>query len=86
MNKEKLKTLLIVPTLNNILVEYEKAEKKFGKFASHHEGYAVILEELDELWELIKNNKNQDDEWKLKVRKEATQVAAMAFRFMVDLT
>jgi hypothetical protein len=86
MNKEKLKILSIVPTLNDILVEYEKAEKKFGKFASHHEGYAVILEELDELWELIKNNKNQDDEWKLKVRKEATQVAAMAFRFMVDLT
>jgi hypothetical protein len=23
---------------------------------SHHEGYAVILEELDELWEVCKRN------------------------------
>ena len=59
--------------------EYIKATKKFGKFNSTHEGYAVILEELDELWDEIKNNSTRG-----RMRKEAVQVAAMGLRFMVD--
>ena len=59
--------------------EYVKATKKFSEFNSTHEGYAVILEELDELWEEIKNNSTKGP-----MRKEAVQVAAMGIRFMVD--
>ena len=62
-----------------IIQEYNRAIKKFGSFASTHEGYAVILEELDELWDEIKKNSNKKD-----MRKEAIQVAAMGFRFIVD--
>jgi len=47
-----------------------------------HDGYAVILEELDELWTEIKK-KHPDVEI---IKKEARQVAAMALRFLVDLT
>lgn len=46
-----------------------------------HEGYAVILEELDELWVEIKKKKPDTQE----MRKEAIQVAAMAVRFIEDL-
>ena len=49
---------------------------------SSHEGYAVLLEELDELWDEIKNNKKPHT-W-YHQRKEAIQVAAMAIRFIVD--
>ena len=63
----------------DIVQEYDQAVNRFGTFASSHEGYAVILEELDELWDEVKNNSS-----KKVMRAEAVQVAAMAWRFMVD--
>lgn len=65
-----------------LLVESElrRATAKFGPFHSTHEGYAVILEELDEMWDEVKGNQP-----KLAVL-EAVQVAAMAARFVVDNT
>lgn len=63
-----------------VAMELEAAMKEFGAMASAHEGYAVILEELDEAWDEIKAN---DPE---KTLKEIIQVAAMAIRFMVDVS
>ena len=60
--------------------ELEKATKKFGPFNSAHEGYAVIKEELDELWTEVKD-KNSTNE---SLEKEAVQVAAMGVRFLID--
>ena len=65
--------------LNEVISEYEQATQKFGSFASTHEGYAIILEEVDELWTEIKQNSN-----KTTMRSEAVQIAAMGLRFMVD--
>jgi hypothetical protein len=42
--------------INDVLKELERSEKEHGNFNSPHEGYAVILEELDELWENVKLN------------------------------
>lgn len=68
---------------NDINHEYLKASAKYPKFHSTHEGYAVIKEEVDELWEMVKANKGLygNDEMK----KEAIQIAAMAIRFINDL-
>ena len=52
--------------------------------SSFHEGYAVILEELEELWDEVKLKPHMRSKEKLRV--EAMQIAAMAIRFMVDLT
>jgi hypothetical protein len=52
-------------------------------FVNQHEGYAVMLEEVDELWDEIK--KKQKDYDLLKQKKEAIQVAAMAVRIAVEL-
>ena len=65
--------------ISKIQAELERASKKFGKFNTTHEGYAVILEELDELWDGIKGNHPME-----KLEIEAIQVAAMALRFLVD--
>lgn len=78
-------TLEIKEVVNKVIVdvlkELESATRKFGAFNSGHEGYAVILEELDELWEAIKD-KNQTIE---DQREEAIQVAAMAIRYILDI-
>jgi NTP pyrophosphatase (non-canonical NTP hydrolase) len=49
---------------------------------SPHEGYAVILEELDELWDEVKKKRGGRDN---AARKEAIQVAAMALRYVIEL-
>jgi hypothetical protein len=59
--------------------ELERAQTH-GDFNSPHEGYAVILEELDELKaEVWKNNKTRDF---ARMRKEAIEVAAMGIKFV----
>jgi len=73
-------------TLKQIEFEYWNSCKKFPLFNTPHEGYAVILEELDELWEQIKKVKYPviDRECEA-MRKEAIQVGAMAVKFIESL-
>ena len=62
--------------------EYHRATKMYGPFNSAHEGWAVLLEEVEELWDEVKKSpKNRDI---VKMREEAIQVAAMALRFLHD--
>ena len=67
--------------LQAIYDECESASMKFPKFNSYHEGYAVIKEELDELWDEIKGEEDPE-----RLRAEAIQVGAMALRFLDNLT
>lgn len=64
-----------------IRTELFEATKKFGPFATTHEGYAVILEEMDELWDAIKDK----EKGMAELEKEAIQVGAMALRFLIDI-
>ena len=63
----------------------EQLEKARDKHAppmhGPHEGYALILEELDDLWELVSAQKHDP----IEMKKEALHVAAMAARFVLDL-
>jgi hypothetical protein len=73
-----------VDSANNlILAELVKARSRFPIMASYHEGYAILLEEVEELWSEIKQNPKDRDA--VAIREEAMQVAAMAMRFLVDL-
>ena len=65
--------------LELISAEFDRATAKFGSFNSAHEGYAILLEEVDELWDYIKKNHiaNSLD--------EAVQVGAMALRYLIDI-
>ena len=67
------------------LEELEKATAKFGPFSSAHEGWAIIQEEMDELWEEIKAKHATDEVRQTFLRNEAKQVAAMALRFLMDV-
>jgi phage terminase large subunit GpA-like protein len=59
-----------------------KAEARYAPMRGPHEGYAVILEELDELWAEVKRWPKHDP---ADMRKEALHVAAMALRFIKDV-
>lgn len=71
-------------TYDAVIAELEFAREHFPPMHSEHEGYAIILEELDELWDEIKKSPKKRD--KEALRKEAIQVAAMAIKFVDDLT
>ena len=73
--------------LNNILKEIKKefdfAISKFGAFNNAHEGYAVLLEEVDELWENVKLK--QGDPYRTpSIIQEAIHVATMSIRLIYD--
>lgn len=63
-----------------VLDEVLDATLRHGHIKSPHEGYGVILEEVDELWDHVKANtvKSEDCD------KELTQIAAMAIKMSMD--
>ena len=66
-----------------IIEECVQASGHYPPFNSAHEGYAIILEELEELkTEIFKKQSNRDVR---RMRKEAIQVGAMALRFVNDI-
>lgn len=69
--------------LAQIYDEVTRAMTNWPAFNSAHEGFAVLNEEIDELWDHVKlNQKKRDID---AMRKEAIQVAAMALRFAVEV-
>lgn len=69
--------------LAKIRAEVLKAKEKYPtNFNSVHEGYAVLAEETDELWDEVKAKEFD----KAKGEKECVQAGAMVCRFIVELT
>lgn len=72
--------------IGRVISELQAAQKKHIPMNGAHEGYAVVLEELDELWEEVKELRNVKDRHNIcAMRKEASHVSAMALRFMIDV-
>jgi hypothetical protein len=67
--------------LAEVRKEIERAVRKHGPMNSPHEAYAVIQEEVDELWDEVKANRGRE----LSALEEAVQVAAMGVRYVCDL-
>lgn len=70
--------------LEAVRQEIYSAKKNWPEPAhSAHEQYAVLLEEVDELWDHVKTKQKNRD--LVEMRKEAIQVAAMAIRFATEV-
>jgi len=63
--------------------ELFEAEQMYAPFNSLHEAYAVILEEVEELWDEVR--KKQRVRSAERLREELVQIAAMAWRAARDL-
>lgn len=74
MQKDTIATIV-----SDVQIELYRATDKFGPMRSPHEGWAILREEVDELWDEVKTNGSTE-----AMRKEAIQVAAMAVRFVLD--
>jgi hypothetical protein len=83
MTEDELDLEKVVALHEEIYNEFVKASSKFPAFASEHEGYAILKEEVDELWDAVKLNQKNPNRLKM-CRKECIQVAAMALRFLYD--
>lgn len=69
--------------LKDITDEFLRATKMFSSFSNHFEGWAVLQEEVDELWEEIRKKREKRSYERL--RNESIQVAAMTLRYMIDI-
>ena len=78
---------MISVTVTDICDEFYRARRLFPRSsASAHEAFAILKEEVDELWDEVRGKSNGDQtERKLKMRQEAVQIAAMAIRFIEEI-
>ncbi len=67
--------------LEAVAREYESARLSHAPMHSAHEGWAVIAEELDELWDHVKHDTAGSPE----AANEAIQMAAMAIAFALEV-
>ncbi len=73
----------IMTFVSDVRTEYALATEKYGHFNSAHEGYAVLLEEVDELkLEVWKKRSKRDPE---NMYRECVQIAAMALKFAIGV-
>jgi len=63
--------------------ELETARENYEPFNSHHEGWAILQEEVEELWEEVKKKPSKRDPQ--KILSECVQVSAMAQRMAEDM-
>lgn len=67
-----------------VMREVERASRKHAPMHSHHEAYAVILEELEEYWrEVQKGGSTPRDPQALQT--ELVQTAAMCVKTLINL-
>ena len=69
--------------LEDVKKEFNFAISKWDGFSSLHEAYAIVLEEVDELWEEVKRSQKNPEHIEL-AKEEAIQVATMAIRLIFD--
>lgn len=83
MSEATSQECLIYAICAEVAKEVTRAVSQHGPMHSAHEGWAVILEEVDELWEQVRmKRENRDPD---AMRKEAIQIAAMGVRFVLDV-
>lgn len=75
----------VAKIFQDIINEIENSNKEHNpNLNSTHEWYGVLKEEVDELWDEIKKNKNCYEST-FAMRKEAIQISAMAIKGILSI-
>lgn len=75
--------VFVEPAVAAVIEELARAQKLYGPMRSAHEGHSIIAEEFLELQaEVFKKPRDRDSG---ALREEASQLAAMALRFVIDV-
>ena len=69
---------VLLDLYEDIADEVLEAMHKHGEYHSLHEGYAVLAEEVDELWDSVRAKWEKRDP--AAIRREAVQIAAVAVK------
>ena len=77
VKKEKMFNLAI-----ELVEEAYNVTNRYPPFNSAHEGFAVLQEEIDELWDEVKKSPKKRNPQAMRV--EAVQAGAMTLRFLFD--
>lgn len=64
--------------LQEVQAEAKRAIQKFGQYNSLHEAFAVMAEEVDELWEIVRMKRSKRDP--ASIREELVQIAACCMK------
>lgn len=70
-------------SLTEIRKEFDRAKGLYSDLHSNHEAFAVLKEEVDELWDEIKKSKGT--RLNSQMKHELIQVGAMVVRFLDNL-
>lgn len=65
--------------MGRVADEASRAQERYGDFASMHEGYGVLAEEIAELLDAIRMRQNEPGR-AMSIETEALQVSAVAMR------
>jgi hypothetical protein len=76
------KQVTLAVFLADVEAELASARGEHAPLYSHHEAYAVILEELDEYWDEVRKHPSQRDPTALYA--ELVQIATGAARAAID--
>lgn len=71
------------PFLLTLLGELADAEATWPPIHSHHEGYAVLLEEVEEYWEIVRQKEHLRHPQAMY--RELVQIATVAWRIVRSL-
>lgn len=71
-----------ITILNKIYDEFKRANSMYPLFNSLHEGYAVLLEEVEELWDEIKKKPSRVNPH--HINEEAIQIGAMVMKLIIS--
>lgn len=75
----------IIAITHEVAMEVDRAASLHAPMHNGHEGFAVLKEEVDELWDEVKKNPRKHMDRNALMRTEALQIAAMAVRFVLDV-
>ena len=71
------------PFLTALMLEFTRVTAAWPPIHSHHEGYALLLEEVEEYWEIVRQKEHLRDPQAMC--RELVQVAAVAWRIVRSL-